>query len=497
MVVIDSGSIQGVAQDDGVTAFKNIPFAASPVGDLRWKAPQPVAAWEGVRDCTQFGPMCPQPDYPKESIYWIDPLPQSEADCLNLNVWTATDRGDDLRPVMVWIHGGALTRGSGRLPRYDGANLVKKGVVVVTINYRLGALGFLAHPELTAESDHESSGVYGVLDQIAALEWVQRNIEALGGDPSRVTIFGESAGSWSVCTLQASPLAAGLFHGVIGESGGTFQTMNALSETRHGHDSSESGGLRFQEALGAADLAEMRSTPVDDLVEASTTGFGWRPAVDGWVIPDEIYTIFSQGKHNDVPVIVGSNADEGTALLGDGYPKSVDALKAIARRRYGDRADEFMKAYSAETADEAQDAYMASFRDEWFTWQMRTWARLTKNGDAPAYLYYFSRVPPQPGSDRLGAYHAAEIPYVFNNLHTSKFDLNDAEYEFADQVSDYWVNFAKTGDPNGEGLLRWRAYAEEDEHYLAFGNIIRGDQHLLTEQCDFYEIFYASRRATP
>jgi len=272
-VRVEGGLISGSVVD-GVRSYKGIPFAAPPVGELRWKAPRPVGAWEGVRECDAFGPDCPQAPYSESSIYYSPPRKQSE-DCLYLNVWTAAKAGEK-RPVMVWIHGGALTRGSGATRSYDGTALAKKGVVLVTINYRLGPLGYFAHPELSAESPHRSSGNYGVLDQIAALKWTQKNIAAFGGDPGRVTIFGESAGSWSVNALVASPLAKGLFQRAIGQSGGTFGPMTYLKEDRDGRQSAEKIGAAFAKAAGADSIKALRALPAERIVEVFNNDPGGR-----------------------------------------------------------------------------------------------------------------------------------------------------------------------------------------------------------------------------
>ena len=333
-VRVEGGLISG-SVDDGVRSYKGIPFAAPPVGELRWKAPQPVAAWEGVRECNDFGPDCPQAPYPQSSLYYSAPRKQSE-DCLYLNVWTAA-KAAEKRPVMVWIHGGALTRGSGATRAYDGTALAKKGVVLVTINYRLGPLGYLAHPELTAESPNRSSGNYGALDQIAALKWVQKNIAAFGGDPGRVTIFGESAGSWSVNALVASPLARGLFHRAIGQSGGSFGPMTYLKEDREGRPSAEKIGEAFAKAAGADSIKALRAQPAEKIVEVFNSDpegrkFRTQPNVDGWALPDEIRNIFAQGKQNEVPVIVGSNANEMTTLTVPAMvPKTTEDLSQARR----------------------------------------------------------------------------------------------------------------------------------------------------------------------
>src|SRR5262245_34929388 len=311
-VKVDGGLVAGVV-DRHVRVFKGIPYAAPPVGNLRWKPPQPVVAWPGVRDGSPFGAECPQIQYPATSIY-VRPLqPQSE-DCLFVNVWT-TATAAARQPVLVWIHGGALTHGSGISDTRDGVPLARKGVVLVSLNYRLGPLGYLAHPELSAESPHRSSGNYGVLDQIAALHWVQKNIAAFGGDPARVTIAGESAGSWSVNTLVASPLASGLFIRAIGESGGRFTRTPQLRDDRGvpsgeavGETFARGMGLTLARAAGADWVAALRATSVETLL--ATPGFRTQEVVDGWVLPDEIRAIFAAKRHNNVPVIVGSNANE-------------------------------------------------------------------------------------------------------------------------------------------------------------------------------------------
>ena len=489
-VKVDGGLISGTAAD-GVRSFKGIPFAAPPVGELRWKAPQPVVAWDGVRKCEAFGPECPQAPYPAGSMYYSPPKKQSE-DCLYLNVWTAAKPGDR-RPVMVWIHGGALTRGSGATPTYDGTAFAKKGVVLVTINYRLGPLGYLAHPELTAESPQHSSGNYGVLDQIAALKWVQDNIAAFGGDPKTVTIFGESAGSWSVNVLVATPLAKGLFHRAIGESGGTFGPMTYLREDRAKMTAAEKGGAAFAKAAGADSIKALRAVSAEKIIDtfnndAEGKKFRTAPNVDGWVLPDEIRNIFARGKQNDVPVIVGSNADEMTTLTVPAtVPKTIaDYHKRIAAQ-YGEMAKEFDAVYPVKGDADASGAYLGVLRDATFTLPMRTWARMTSTGRSRAYLYQFSRVPPNPNSKYLGAYHAGEIAYVFSNLNPQNALIQETDHKLAQTMSAYWVNFAKSGDPNGKGLPKWNAYNTKDEPYMDFGDSVQVRNHLLKPQLDFLE----------
>ena len=488
-IQVDGGQISGTTEHD-VQTFKGIPYAAPPVGPLRWQPPQPVEDWDGVRACTEFGFQCPQPDYAKSSFYWSEPQPKSE-DCLTLNIWTTdTDSRAD-RPVMVWIHGGNLTRGTGASQRFNGASLAKKGVVLITINYRLGPLGYLAHPELTKESEHGSSGNYGVLDQIAALQWVQRNIKSFGGDPDRVTIFGESAGAWSVNALHATPLAKGLFHRAIGESGALFAPMAHLDTSPGEIPSAHAMGLNLAKACGAETLAELRQVPVEQLLE-NTRGFRNRPNVDGWVLPQEIRTIFANGNQNNVPVIVGSNANEMASLIpASSLPKTMEALSERVNGSYGDLAPEFHKAYPATTEAEIGAAYLDSYTDSVFTLGMRTWARQTSAAKSNAYHYYFTHVPPIPNSEYLGAFHAAEIPYVFNNLHLS-LRLPPDQFKPADQalatiMSDYWVAFAKTGTPQVEGLPPWKPYTQDTEPYMDFSPTPTLRHHLLKEKLDFME----------
>lgn len=502
---IDTGKIAGgTAGTDGkVRVYKGIPFAAPPVDKLRWQPPQRAAAWQGVRECQEFGSTCPQQPYPAGSVYAQPPQQQSE-DCLYLNVWTPAENATAKLPVIVWIHGGALTRGSGSLGIYDGEALARRGVVLVTINYRLGPFGYLAHPALNRESSHGSSGNYGVLDQIAALQWVSRNIAAFGGDPGRVTIFGESAGSWSVCALVATPLAKGLFHRAIGQSGGCFSPMQYLKEARNGHPPAEKAGEGLAAILGcdkAADpLAAMREKSTEEILAAAAKDPAQartRANVDGWVFPDEIYKIYAEGKQQPVPVIVGSNADEGTSLTGAVPFSDVDEFKTAMQRKFGGLADRFLHIYPVANSNDVRNAYLHSLRDEWFTWEMRTWARLTQKAGGKAYVYYFSRVPPRPDAEKYGAYHAAEIGYAFDNLRLLPWKSKPADQALADAISGAWVRFAASGDPNGGSLASWTAYDPQREMYLELGDPIHAGSALLRAQCDFFDDFVAAKRAQP
>ena len=490
VVPVTGGLIRGT-WDDGVRAYKGIPFAAPPVGELRWQPPQPVEPWYGLRECDEFSDICPQPAYPKGSIYYRDPVPMSE-DCLYLNVWTDAELTSEQLPVMVWIHGGALTRGNGATPAYNGANLAKKGVVLVTINYRLGPLGYLAHPELTAESENGSSGNYGVLDQVAALEWVRDNIDEFGGDPDNVTIFGESAGSWSVHALMGTPLSEGLFHRAIGQSGATFGVDYYLAgQDSAGGPSGEDVGASFMEACGVNSLAEMRALPSDKIIDVFANHpqgreFKTRAVVDGWVFPNEIQNQFFSGNQHDVPVMIGFNAKEMTTLSSPSIvPGSMDAYRTRIDQQYGPLADRFHEVYPVSDASEIADAYMRSIGDTYFGLQMLTWAETMEKVSSPAYLYYFTHVPPNENSDYLGAYHAAEIVYAFNNWGKTNSSDDATNLQVADRISDYWVNFARNGDPNGVDLPEWHPYDEREEHYMELGTELQAGQQLLKPQLDF------------
>ncbi len=474
-VKLESGAISGVAgSTPAVRIYKGIPYAAPPVGDLRWKAPKAAASWTGVKKADTFGTSCMQVPYPDNSPYATENSAKIGEDCLYLNVWTAAKSAKDKRPVMVWIHGGALTRGSGATPNYDGDKLAQKGVIVVTINYRLGIFGYFAHPELTKESDRNASGNYGFLDQVAALEWVQKNIYKFGGDPKNVTIFGESAGSWSVNVLAASPLTKGLFAKAIGESGGQFGPLTSLADA-------ETAGKR------AGTLAELRAKSAAEVMKIQTPT---RTIVDGYFLPKDVSAIYAEGKQNDVPLLMGLNNDEGTPFT----PASVkaDGFKGTAKSRYGDQAEEYLKIYPVSTDDDAKKAYAAQARDSIFGWQMRTWARAqAQTGKSKVFMYYFSKVPPGEWGTKLGAYHASEISYVFDNVK----DPTPADQKLEDVMSSYWVNFATTGDPNGKGLPKWPVYDRKMEMAMGLGDKIEGIALPHKEAIDFIDAQNAKRAA--
>ena len=498
-VTTDLGVVEGTRLDSGILKFSGIPFAAPPVGALRWKAPQTAPAWEGTRDATAFSPTCWQPLSPPGAFYDSGEIERSE-DCLYLNVWTGAEHAEAGLPVMVWIHGGGLQTGAGSTFLYDGESLAGRGTVLVTINYRLGPMGFLAHPELSAESESGSSGNYGILDQIAALQWVQANIVRFGGDPNRVTIFGESAGSWSVNYLTASPLAAGLFQRAIGHSGGIFWPMPRLADA-------ESEGARVAERLGAGDLAAMRAASVEEVYEAAgeSEALQFVGLNDGHVFPRDIYDIFAAGEQNDVDTIVGFNSDEGTALFaGAGGVTLADYRQSLADA-YGEHAEAMFSVYPAENDEQARVAAYENTADSFFAWQMRTWARLQSGtGSKPARMYYFSRVPPWDEAGTYGSYHAAEIIYAFDNLHKSgesrdeigpfNHAWDDTDRALASTMSAYWVNFAATGDPNGDGLPDWPVYDPGADGVLELGDAIGVIQDLLKDRLDVFDAYYEDLR---
>jgi para-nitrobenzyl esterase len=480
LVEIDQGKLVG-NQIDNVASFKGIPYATPPVGERRWKAPEPATGWSGTRLATQFSPECMQPPYPEGSMF-TRPSAATSEDCLYLNVWTANLSGEPA-PVMVWIHGGGLTRGGGGTNIYDGTNLAKKGVVLITINYRLGPFGYYAHPALTEESEHNSSGNYGTLDQIAALQWVKDNIKKFGGDPNNVTVFGESAGSWSVNHVAASPLAKGLLHKGIGQSGAKFGPMPLLNKDANNVASAESLGIEFSKHLGAKSIEAMRNMTAAEIIAGFSTfqrqGFS-QPNVDGYVFPDHIANIYRDGKQNNIALILGSNADEGTNLMPPARDKAaaLQTFKSFA----GAATEELLEVYDFE--ENYQAATYSVFRDFAFTWNMKEWATAASQQNKNVWLYYFTFVPPAPLEGRLGAYHAAEIRYAFNNQDVT-FDgkpATKAEQQLGSDMSNYWVNFAKNGVPSAPGAPKWPAYTEAERQYLEIGSEIKvGDNLLATE----------------
>jgi len=462
---LDSGEIGGsVESAPGIRAFKGIPFAAPPVGALRWTAPQPVAKWTGVRDASKYGNVCIQPPgQGRLNIANMEGSPPTSEDCLYLNVWTGAASATEKRPVMIWWFGGAFTEGGGAVPLYDGTALAKKGVVVVTMNYRLGAFGFFTHPALTAESSHKASGNYGLMDMLASARWVKNNIAAFGGDPNNVTVFGQSAGAMAIASLVASPESKGLFNRAISESGAWMGLGMAPGMTTRAQ--AEERGVKAATDAGVSTATELRAMSAADVTaKLRSGGCPGCMIVDGWVIPEDPSVTFAANRQNAVDVLVGSNKEE----LSFGRGATAQQFEAGAQR-YGDLAGEFLKLYPHATDEEAARSNIMSTADGTY-WHMRLYADYQVKKGNKAYLYFFAQNPPAPeGKPRFPAAHAAEVAYVFNNLGQAHLfpDSSVAELsaksapdkKVADEMSSYWTNFAKTGDPNGPGLPKWKAHA--------------------------------------
>jgi len=459
VVNVDAGSVQGVVTN-GVAAFKGIPFAAPPVGALRWKAPQPAPHWEGVREAAKFGPRCMQSNIYNDMTF-RDKGPSE--DCLYLNVWTPAQSANALLPVMVWIYGGGFAAGAASEPRQDGGNLAKKDVVVVSMNYRLNVFGFFAHAELAKESGHDSAGNYGLLDQVAALEWVHKNIAGFGGDPAKVTIFGESAGSFSVSALMASPLAQGLFQRAIGESGAFFSTVLNLKPLSQ----SEEADAKFAESIGAHSLAKLRAMPAAKLLAAAgkEQEIRFAPNIDGYFLPRSVLEIYASGKQSHVPLMAGWNHDEGSyrSIFGKDAPTAANFV-AYAHKHSG-KADEFLKLYPAESDEQAKRSAQDLAGDRFIAFSTWKWLEMQgATGQSTLYRYEFDDAPPGGDSPPRGAYHSAEIEFVFGALASENLPWRPEDKALSDLMSTYWSNFAKTGDPNGPGLPQWPAYSSQGNY---------------------------------
>ncbi len=454
------GLVSGTTSNiEGVRAWLGLPYAAPPVGDMRWKAPAAPAPWDSVRAADAFGNRCIQTN-PWPDMIWNSPA-ESE-DCLYLNVWAPESA--EAAPVMLWIHGGGYFAGSADENRHDGSVLASKGVVLVTVNYRLGVMGFLAHPELTAESARGASGNYGLLDMIAALGWVRDNIASFGGDPGNVTIFGESAGSFAVSALMSSPLAAGLFHRAIGESGGHFGG-SALSLSTLGM--AETNGAGFAESRGAATLAELRATEPSDLVgSAGPNGPRFGPIIDGYVLPEDPETLFETGGQNKVPLLAGWNSAEIK-----GWQPSAEELRGALRQRFPSDYEAAAALYPASDPAETVRSATDFAGDNFLVYSTWKWIELhASTGGQPVYRYLFDQVMATPAGpvpdDDPGAAHATDIPFVFNTLESTGNPVSDADRAVADLMASYWANFARSGDPNGPGLPDWPAWTAEGPRHV-------------------------------
>ena len=459
-VKVDGGLLQGTSED-ALIVYKGIPFAAPPIGELRWKAPQQAAKWEGVKLADKFAPGPVQGGNP--------PSGKSE-DCLYLNVWTPAKSANEKVPVLVWIYGGGFGAGATSETVYSGEKLAKKGVVLVSIAYRVGQLGFLAHPELSKESPNHVSGNYGLLDMIAGLQWIKKNIAAFGGDPGKVTIFGESAGGIAVSMLCASPLAKGLFHGAISQSGGSFGPSRPKTfpgENQKLLKDAEKDGEAYVKNASVSSIAELRKIDADKLPGGRGIGMSW-PIIDGYVIPDDQHRLYEAGKFNDTPILVGYNSDEGASFSREKKPEEyIAGVKA----RYGKFADDLVKAYPAGETTVPKTARDLS-RDAAFGWHTWSWARLqAKTGKSKAYYYYFDQhldYPKDSPRYGYGSPHGQDVAYVFQHLDASNPQTTKTDLEISDAMSTYWTNFAKYGDPNGKGIPAWPAFSDANPQVMHF-----------------------------
>lgn len=459
-VKVEEGLLQGFSNNN-LTIYKGIPFAAPPVGELRWRAPQPASKWTGIKQALAFAPSPMQGGNP--------PSGKNE-DCLYLNIWTPAKSPAEKVPVLVWIYGGGFSFGSAAEPVTDGQALASKGVVLVSIAYRVGQLGFLSHPELSAENSQHVSGNYGLLDMIAGLKWIQKNIAAFGGDPNKVTIFGESAGGIAVSMLCASPLAKGLFHGAISQSGGSFgpprittypgENMKVLKDA-------ETAGIEYVKKAGAETIAALRKMDADKIPGGMGLGSAW-PIIDGYVVPDDQFKLYEAGKYNDVPVLIGYNSDEGLSFT---RTKDPQAFISSVKERYGKFADDLLKAYPLKDNSVKKTARDLS-RDAAFGWHTWSWARLqSKTGKSKVYFYYFDQHPDYPKDSEQadhGSPHAQEVGYVFQNLDKSKPGLSGTDLSISEAMATYWTNFAKYGHPNGNGQPSWPAFSDANPKLMYF-----------------------------
>jgi para-nitrobenzyl esterase len=470
-VAVTGGRVAGVLAG-GIVSFKGIPFAAPPVGALRWRAPQPVKPWTGVKRASTFGPSCMQD--PTFARIFGAPSEVSE-DCLYLNVWTPAKTTADTLPVMVWIYGGGFVGGQTSAPTYDGTRLAEKGVVLVSVAYRLGVFGFLAHQDLSRESG-KGSGNYGLQDQIAGLQWVKANIRKFGGDPGRVTIFGESAGGIAVSMLAASPAANSLFQRAISESGGNFGPPRFANEGGVNVPPltvAEAAGRSFLAKLGANDIKAARALSAEKLQTALGPGLqaSFWPVFDGDVLPGDQYELYRAKRFHDTPVLIGTNSDEGALFARPGMTPAL--FESQVREGYGKHADAILAVYPHATDAEAAKAGKDLFRESAFAWPTWAWALLqTEQGKGKAYVYYFDHRTPQSPD---GAGHGSELGYVFKNL--GGFAIGSAgpaaaprpeDIKVSDLISSYWVNFATSGDPNGPGLPTWPAFSAAVQNAMHF-----------------------------
>jgi para-nitrobenzyl esterase len=505
-VKTESGLISGTLEAGGaIRVYKGIPYAAPPVGPLRWRPPQPPASWTGVRPAAEFGPSCPQAD---RSAFSNERLGKTSEDCLTLNVWAPVHPSGRRVPVIVWIHGGAFTQGSGSLAVYDGEALARRGAVVVTFNYRLGPLGFFAHPLLSKESGHDASGNYGLLDQLAALRWVKANIRGFGGSPDRITVAGESAGAVSIGCLLVSPQARGLFHAAILESGTPYGITRYLHDAPAGEESMEQVGELITRRLGCDReddvLSALRSRSVDQIMTASHPaspffgdGIRFAPVVDRWLIPDRPAALLAARQQLKVPVLVGSNLDEGTIFVASLPGFALDAYHRFIRAAFRDRADDVLARFPAAHDADVKPALARMLGYSSFVAPARRLARSMADFGSRVYLYQFTRVRPGTPASRLGAFHGAEVPFVFGGfgrlVAAGSGEVDPSDRALSQIMMGYWIRFATTGDPNGDSAPAWPRYASRADVWLELGSEIQARAGVAHEICDFFDRVAAER----
>jgi para-nitrobenzyl esterase len=503
-----NGALQGATLPSGIHSFKGVPFAAPPVGDRRWKAPQPTASWTNVRPATQFGPRAMQLPLFGDMNFRSNGVSE---DCLYLNVWTGAKTAQEKRPVLVYFYGGGFVAGDGSEPRYDGEAMAKRGIVAVTVNYRLGVFGFMAHPELTKESPNHASGNYGLLDQQAAIQWVRKNIAAFGGDPAHITIAGESAGSWSVSAQLAAPASKDLIVGAIAESG-SLLGLQPLSTLAQG----EQMGVGFATSLNATSLTALRALPAQQVLEATGKQGAPRfsPVVDGYFLPKQPTEIFAAGQQAHVPLLVGWNSQEMAyqMILGPNAPTVANYTTAV-QKLYGDQATEAMRQYPAATDADVEQAATNLAGDRFIaysTWKLAD-AQI-QTGGKPVYRYLYARPRPvmtpemgnatanlaggvtkgtgaaAPAPPAKGAVHSAEIEYALGNLPTNKvFAWSADDYKVSETMQGYFANFIKTGNPNGAGLPTWPAASQQGGQYLRLDVTTKAEPDQTRARYEFLE----------
>jgi para-nitrobenzyl esterase len=490
-----AGKVEGLIEGR-LRVFKGIPYVLPPVGAARWKAPSPMPRWKGVRNATEFGASCWQPKPQLSNIYTRDPMPMSE-DCLTLNIWTPANAHK--APVFFWIYGGALVGGASREPLYDGTRLANQGMVVVSINYRLGVLGWLAHPELSAESPDGVSGNYGLLDQIEALRWLRRNIASFGGDPANVTIAGESAGALSVMYLMTAPAARGLFAKAIAESAYMI-SMPQLKERKFGIPAAEESGTKLAVALHLKDIAALRAMDASELATAApATGYAPWPSIDGHVLPRQLVDVFDRGEQAPVPLLAGFNSGEIRSLriLAPPPPATAAEYENKIRERYLDLADEFLRLYPSTNL---QESVWATTRDALYGWSAERLVRKQAALGQSSFLYLFDHSYPAEETAGLDAFHASELPYVFGTFDGTpplwpKVPTTPEETKLSDAMIGYWSSFARTGQPRAANEPDWPPFGSKDA-YMSFADVPHPQEHLMPGMFELNEEVVCRRRAS-